>query len=362
MALLQNGLYYNGWDWVQLGNSGMPQAFDGPVGFTGTTIQNTTTRFGTGQALQCNSGNSAYKNLQAQLGTIYEGVTFYETAWPVSGWALVREWYDSVTGTVQVSLQISSQGALRFFQGSGTGTPLGGATANGVAVLNQWNLFEVEIVFATGTGGSVQLRVWGPKGSNASPLINVSSLNTAPSGNAWTDRVYWFGGASTTFFDDWYVLDGTGSSPFNTFLGFFASLSDKPTSDATPNQFSSSDSQTTGNHYKDVNQLPFSSDTKYLYDNNPTDEELFGFPSITATTVLAVKTVTRDRVDAAGARTIETVLSSSGSTQTGTAFQPATNFGFAETISTIDPHTSASWASGTVAAAGSALLGLEIVS
>jgi hypothetical protein len=356
-GIFQNGAYINGFDYA----NSIAQLFDFS---NGASFSGSTTRFGAGQSLQISNGagNYAGKNLQTQLATIFNGFAVDEVSLPGSGWSSIFQWYDSTTGTVQVSLQYNSQGALAFFKGSGTGTQLGSASPNGIIQVNAWPFLEIEIVFSA-SAGSVKLYAWGPNGNNGvSPVISATGLNTAPSGNAWCDRVYFMGGQGTTYFDDSYMLDGTGSSPLNTFLGNGRVQTDAPTSDATPNQFTSSNSEPTGSHYKDVNQLPFSSNSNYLYDNNVGDEELFGFPNLSAILVLIINEIICTELDAAGSRTIETVLESSSATQNGTAFQPSTAFAFYNTLSAVDPNTGSPWASGTVAAAQSAKLGIKIAS
>ncbi|HXM59370.1 MAG TPA: hypothetical protein VN950_00845 [Terriglobales bacterium] len=359
-GIFQNGAYINGFDYA----NALSEIFDFVSG-SGASLSSGTTRFGSGQSLQLTSNNSAGKNLLTQLATKYDGIAFITAALPSSGWFVLYEWYDSTgSGAVQVSLQYNQQGALGFFKGSGTGTQLGSSSANGIIAAGRWVFLEAEVVFSVASG-SVTLYAWGPNGNNgASPVISATSVDTAPSGNAWTDRIYFItpSGGPTHNYDDWYNLDATGSSPLNTFLGNGRVQTDAPTSDATPNQFTSSDSQTTGNHYKDVNQLPVSSDSKYLFDNNVGDEELFGFPNLTASQVLIINEIIRTELDASGSRTVETVLSSSSATQNGTAFQPSTTFAFYNTLSAVDPNTGSPWASGTVAAAQSAKLGLKIAS
>jgi|HubBroStandDraft_2_1064218.scaffolds.fasta_scaffold02392_3 hypothetical protein len=355
-GIFQNGAYINGFDYANFIN----EIFDSAGG---ATVSSSTTRFGAGQSLQNPStAGLTYKNLQVQLSTIFTGFAVDETALPVSGWSTIFQWIDSTTNTVQVSLQYNQQGAIAFFKGSGSGTMLGSASPNGCIQVNNWPFLEIEIVFSA-TVGSVQLKVWGPNGNGSTAVITATGLNTAPSGNAWCDRVSPSGiTGNSNFFEDLYLLDNTGSSPLNTFLGNGRAQTDAPTSDATPNQFSSSDSQTTGNHYKDVNQLPFSSDAKYLFDNNVGDEELFGYPNLSASSVIIINEIIRTELDGAGARTIETVLESSAATQNGTAFQPSTAFAFYNTLSAVDPNTGSPWASGTVAAAQSAKLGIKIAS
>src|ERR1700690_1926743 len=233
MSIFQNGAYINGFDYPNATN----QIFD-----SGSGALSTTTRFGSGHSLNA-GGTKNVKGLQAQVGTLFDGFAVAESDLPGSGWAPMRQWIDSTTGTVQVSLQYNAQGAVAFFRGSGTGTPLGSASPNGVISPNLFTFIELKIVFATGTGGSVELKVWGPNGNNSTAVISSGSLNTAPSGNAWTDQVAFQTsgvGANNAWFDDWYMLDNTGSAPANTYLGNGRVQTDAATSDASPNQFSSS--------------------------------------------------------------------------------------------------------------------------
>ena len=191
------------------------------------------------------------------LATVYTGIAFVPTSIPGSGHQPLFQWSDSVGNAVQVSFQMDSTGAGQFFQGSGTGTPLGSASASGLFFPNLWYFLEFKITF-NGSTGTVECRLNG----NATPIITASGLNTAPSGNNFANRFLFVSGGNFQY-DEWYMLDNTGSAPVNTYLGNGRCQTDAPTSDATPNQFTSSNGQTTGNHFHYVNQLPFSSDANF---------------------------------------------------------------------------------------------------
>jgi hypothetical protein len=353
-AEFQSGGYCNSFDFENVVNA----IFD----FTGSgAIFNTTpTRFGIGQSLQ----NPAHTgmNLSANEATLFDSVGVYEALLPTSGWSLIREWYDATAGQVQVSLQYNALGALQFFSGAGTSTPLGSLSASGVIRVNQWVFLEVKIVFNSATG-SVQCRAWGPGGNGSTPVINSSSLNTAPSGNNFCNRVYFETGAGNTWFDDWYMLDGTGSGAMSTFLGngrvqCDAASGDDPTSGN--NQFSTQPSQTTGNHYKNVDELPLVNDTNYNFDNNVGDKELYEFPANLPTAPLFINFWYRTWLDTSGSRTVEPLCQSSGVTTTGAAITPSSTPSYSNQLTQNDPNTGAPWA--TAAAAEAALLGIEIAS
>jgi len=345
---LQNGSATWGFD---LTNSGFIFDFGGAA-----AIDNSNPRFGVGQAARFNGGASGGVNINENAAQLFEGLASYCPSIPVSGWTIYREWYDATAGAVQVSLQVGSSGQFQFFQGSGTGTPIGPASAANAIRLNQWQQFQVHIIFNASTG-KVELL-----DANSNVLITTAATqNTAPTGNAWCSRVYFFGVQSGSYWDDWYIADGTGPAPLNTYWGNVAVRGDVPNSDASPNQFSTQPTQTTGNHYKNVDTIS-PNGTAYNYDNNPGDEELYGYPSITGVKVLAINIWMSVELDAAGPRTVETVLVSSSVVQLGTPFTPTNTFSFYNTLSATDPNTAASWASGTVAAAQAAQLGIKVVS
>jgi hypothetical protein len=353
-AEFQNGGFCTGFDFQTNGAVSASDFFD--FAGSGASYDNSNTRFGVGQSLKL--GQACGMNLSSNLATIFDGVGVYENALPVSGWALIREWYDVTGGAVQVSLQYNGAGALQFFQGAGTGTPLGSISANGAIRVNQWQFVEVKIVFATGSGGSVQCRVWGPGGSGTTPVINSSGLNTAPTGNAYCNRVYFNPGTTNTWFDDWYMLDGTGAGAMATFLGNGRAQTDAANSDAGPNQFSTQPTQTTGNHYKNVDEIPLVSDANYNFDNNVGDEEVYGFPSDLASAPLFMNFWYRPWLDNSGPRTVEPLCKSSGSTTTGSAVTPSTTPSWFNFLVQNDPNTGSPWA--TAAAAEAADFGVEI--
>jgi hypothetical protein len=77
-------------------------------------------------------------------------------------------------------------------------------------------MIELEVVFGTGTSGSFKLRVADVE------LLNVTGVNTAPSGTAQATRFTirtCAQGSMTERLDDLYVNDDSGSAPENTYFG-----------------------------------------------------------------------------------------------------------------------------------------------
>jgi hypothetical protein len=72
----------------------------------------------------------------------------------------------------------------------------------------------MKAVIAPGTGGSVVVRV------NEAEVLSLTGINTAATGVAFWDRAELLGtGFINGVYDDWYVLDGSGSAPWTDFFG-----------------------------------------------------------------------------------------------------------------------------------------------
>jgi hypothetical protein len=325
----------------------------------------TNARYGDGQCFELGVANEVngpafgYSGYGTNLARVIEGVyAYYNGALPTSGFKAVRYWYDSTAGAIQLMLMVGSAGQLQFYLGNGT-TPVGSASASGVFQPNRGSYITVDFTINS-SSGIVKCYV---DTSGSSPVISNTGVNSQSTANAYVSQP-WFQNISSsnglfTYFDDYYALDLSGSAPFNAVLGPIHLHYDPPNSDASPNQFSTNPSQTTGNHYKNVDS-PLTQTTDYNYDDNPGDEENYGFPNITAAQVLTVAQRMYVELDASGARTVSPVLTSSGVQQVGTAFTPPSAYQYAYQISTIDPNTSNPWASGSVAAAQAAKLGIIV--
>ena len=347
-GVFENGAFSCGFDFPNNPN----QIFQFTA--SGNSFSSGTTRFGVGQSLSAGFGNVGL-NLGVNLATLIVGFAV-NIPLPGTGWSSIYQWYDSLAGSnnTQVSLQVNSQGQLQFFQGSGTSTPLGAASALGTITTGLWAFLELKITFNSATG-AVECR----KNGVTSPVITASGLNTAPSGNNQVNRVY-FMGNNTAFFDDWYMLDTTGSGALATYLGNGKLQTDAANSDATPNQFGTNPSQGSGSHFNNVKQLPLVNDSSFNFDNTVSDTELYGFPANLGSTPLFLNFWTRQWLDNSGTRTTEIPCKSGSTTVNSAVITPSTNPSYFNSLVQNDPNTSAPWAS--AAAAQAAAAGVTIAS
>ena len=155
--------------------------------------------------------------------------------------------------TTQVGLKVRSDGSISVHAGGNTSATLLGQTAAGVIVAAgtsgtgaDYKMIELEVVCATGTGGSIKVRVADVE------VLNVTGLNTAPSGGAQINRfslIVCASGSMNERIDDFYINDDTGSAPENTFFGeAFVVESAIPTGNGNSSQWVGSDGNSTDNY------------------------------------------------------------------------------------------------------------------
>ena len=119
--------------------------------------------------------------------------------------------------TPQLTLRVNSSFTFSVVRGGAAGTVLD-TTSVTIPFATYFYLEWKSFIHAS--AGTIELRI------NGVPVLSRTSLNTQASGLAqWTNFMLGqadnFGSASggNEDYDDLYVLDGTGSAPFNTFLG-----------------------------------------------------------------------------------------------------------------------------------------------
>ena len=160
--------------------------------------------------------NSLIQNLSATEGTIILGFGFKTAGLPVSYPTDICRILD--TGSNQVSLGLTANGALQFYRGAVTGTAIGAASPNGAIAANTWYGIALQVMVAGGTSGSVVLYLNG----SATPTINSTGLNTSATGNAYGTQVGIGSSVSVSQgaqkYDDFYCFDGSGGS-LNALLG-----------------------------------------------------------------------------------------------------------------------------------------------
>lgn len=312
-----------------------------------------TTPFSFGFSWQISGGTCGIL-LGTNLTTLISGFRYISNPLPVTN-AIMCTFFDSTANAAQVTLRLNSTGQLQFYLGNGTGTPIGSASAANTILGGQWNYIECKVTISA-TVGVVECYV------NGTQVITASSQNTKSTANTFVNAFQFQAtGASSDFVDDWYMLDTTGSSPFNTYLGVIQVRGDAPNANsAVGGRNAWTPTNPTNVNFSNVANIPAVT-TKFNADATPGDYDMFLFPSLPSNTatVLAIDEWALLLLDSAGARTVELNCYSGGTDGAGSAFTPGTTAAYANHISTVDPNTSSSW---TVANAGAAELGLKVQS
>lgn len=344
-GIFQLGGYFMGFDMNPTG----AQTFDSSVSGSG----NSTTPFGFGFSWQFSTNNGPIKNLGVNLTDLIVGARIF-TALPATN-AILFVFYDVTAAAAQVTLRLFSDGSLRFYLGNGTGTPIGAASATGLVSASTWVHFEAKVKIAAAGAGSVELRING----NATPVITQGSVTTQSTANTWVNAVQLDAPNGNINWDDWYMLDKTGASPLDTYLGTVQVREDAPSANsAVGGRNAFTPTNPTNVNYTNVGNIPAVA-TKYNADSTPGDYDMFQFPALPSNvaTVLAVNVVALLLLDSAGARTVELNTYSNGTDSATAAFTPGTTAAYSTQVSTLDPHTGVAW---TVANAGAAELGVKV--
>lgn len=343
-GIFQNGIYQLGLDYFTT----VTQIFD-TAGFGTLTLSNANSRFGVGQGMSLNGG-WVQKLLGTNLSTIIVGYAFKVSQLPSSNTALIT--FGDVTNNLsQTILGITPTGALQFFAGNGgaqnngsLGTARGSATVNLVSA-SVWYYLEVEIFFSS-SSGTAAVRFNGASSS----ATTYSGSTLAPSGSpgSYTNAVYFYGENSVTqTIDDIYMLDTTGSGLLSTFLGDVRITTVVPTGDSATgglNAFSTSPSQTTGNHWNNVKEIPPDDNTSYNFDSTVSDRESYKVGTVSLTgQILSVNQVFRAEKDDAGTRSIAAVARNNSIDTTGSTITMPSSYAYFNQIFLNDPNTGSAW-------------------
>jgi hypothetical protein len=341
-GIFQNGLFSMGFDM----SPSSTEIFD--IGAAGSA--SATTPFGTGFSWTTNG--SPGKTLGVNLVTLIAGIRYNCTLPTTSG--IIMNFQDVTANASQVTLRAFNDGSFRFFLGTGTGTPLGSASATGLFNGSTWIYLEAKVKIDA-TTGTVELRVNG----NTTPVITASSLNTKSTANVWVSGfIVQSTSGATYFFDDWYMLDTTGASPLDTYLGNIRVLTDKPSGAGAHTQFTPTNP--TNVNYTNVGNTPALT-TEYNSDGTAGDIDSYAFPNLPAnvSSVIALNHWYKTELDAAGVRTVVSGCRSGGSDFFDSTAQTPPNgtYKYFNTVWEKDPNTSSAW---TTANAQSAELAVKI--
>jgi hypothetical protein len=227
-------------------------------------------------------------------------------------------------------------GVLRVRRGTHTGTLLASSSSNAFTT-KKWQYLEFSAV-ANNSTGTVELKVDG------STVISASGIDTVNGGNENYARLYLMYGYNPHVmgFDDVYVCDSSGGSPYNTYLGNVRVLELLPDASGDSTQWTPN----TGTNWDANNDSNRDdADTTYVSSSTAGNTDLYNLQTIdsSASTIYALKTTVVARKSDVGTQNIQ-LVTKTGSTTQESSSQSLTNdyVEFSETFLQ-NPDTTANW-------------------
>jgi hypothetical protein len=244
----------------------------------------------------------------------------------------------------QLDVRLTNDGA---FQVTRNGTVLGATPSFTFTFSNNtltaWNYVEVKS-FINNSTGYVIIRVGGQV------FLNIASLDTQNTGNNYINMVRFQPFASTgNYFmklDDVYIIDDSGPSPQNDFLGECRVQTQFPTANGETNNFTAIGA---ANNYQAVDETISDDDTTYVRSGvvGNIDDYNMGTVSMTGT-IYGVQLNVTHRKDDVGSRTVTPVIHSAGTFYEGGLFTCQSNYTIAQNIWSLEPHGLLPWTNSTV--------------
>lgn len=291
-------------------------------------------RFGVpGLAVNSFFGQTVARNFPNNPSTLFANFAMQWTALP-AGTNLIVQFND--VATVQCGLALLPSGQLQFVRGSST---LLGTPSAAVYPINIINQIAVKAVINSSTG-YLECRING----QTTPILTFSG-NTQSSANAYATRISFAGGANglTLYGSDFVLYDNGGSTP-NDFIGNKRVTTLVPSADSATaglNQFSTSPSQSAGNHYLNVVAEPPSGDTAYNFSSTPAQRESYRLTAIsgTASGIVGMNISGYMRIDDAGPHTVSLTCRRGNTDVIGTAQNIAASYAYYFLFQATDPVT-----------------------
>jgi len=296
---------------------------------------NTGGPFGDNYIYSCLNASYVSKTLPSPVTTFFCGarISAYN-----ANTIVLRVWDLNHTEQLGAYFTIANT-TLSIYRGSTSGTLLGSVYLPNLSA-NSWFYMELGGVIASGTGGSATVRI------NGTTVLSVTGVNTAGGGN---NNVMTYAASSNVgitgiYTTHWYLCDGSGPAPWNTFLGDIRVQPLAPTSNDSV-QFTANG---LASNYLNAAKVPPVPATDYNSDTGTVGhQDTFNLSSVTGVTtqtVLGVSIKVLANKSDTGGRAMATVFKSGATTDVGVS----TSLGIGASLLPpklypTDPNTSAAW-------------------
>lgn len=251
---------------------------------------------------------------------------------------------DGANGNEQVSLMILDSGEVLVLRGTtviiARSEPC--MVRKGVLCYVEWK------TLISNTGGTTEVRV------NGKTVLQATSLDTQVTANA-----SWIGvtfvpviafGSVNYLVDDVYIADGSGSAPYNDFLGDVRVECLFPQTDAVSAGSNVGLTPSTGtDHGALVDETAANADTDYNSTATAGVKDTYQYPNmVSAGDIIAVHPMLLVRKTDAAPKTIAPVVRHAGTDYDGTTQVVGVKYSYLDQIYTQNPGTSAAWTAADV--------------
>ena len=308
---------------------------------TGSTNSSTATRYSVGRSIQFGGGTNYVIKYFAASAEVYVGFSAANVV--VGATIAIFYVYTDAGTTAQLNLATNANGSMSIRRG---GTTL--ATTVAGLVSSGWNYIEFHAKVDP-TSGIAELKVNG----QVAATFSGNTKNGGTSNNI--DAIQATNSASVVWYmDDFYLLDGTGSAPYNTYLG------DVRINTLSPNGAGSSTgfSPSSGANYTTVDEIPANS-SDFVAASASGTRDTYAMQDITGSyNVLAVQNNIIAKRGDAGGTAIKSAIKSGASVFYGANNNLTASDVTYSDLRTVDPNTSSNW---TVSSVNALEAGMEIV-
>lgn len=247
--------------------------------------------------------------------------------------------------TVQCSLTLNSNGTLEIVRGTST------AVTDGVSSLSlstdTWYYVEVKVTIADSIGaGTCVVKV------NGATWITVATGQDLKStANATANKigiVLSTFSPSTSYYDDLYIFDGTGSEN-NDFAGDVSVVTQLPNANGSTNDFLGSDADSVDN-YLHVDETDTDDDTSFVGSSTNNQIDLYEVDdlAVTPSAIHAVQINNVVKKDEAGSRAMRSVVRPVTTNLFGSVQSPSNgSYSNEITIYDLNPELSVAWTEST---------------
>jgi hypothetical protein len=241
-----------------------------------------------------------------------------------------------------IGVAINTAGQLFVYRGT-TATAL--ATGSTVLANNAWYYIELKGVIHD-TTGSYELRL---DGATELTATNVDTRNGG-SGVVNTITLNCTVASINFHYDDFYICDGTGSAPTNTFLGAIKVETLLPQTDAVATGSNAGLTPSTGtDHGALVDENPPNTTD---YNSSPTVgvKDTYQYPPMALTgTIVGVQTNLYVAKSDATARSVCAVVRTNSVDYDGANVNPTTSFTYLSEVRALNPNSGVAWTTSDIA-------------